>query len=118
VLTTLGLVVDVIGAIALLRGLFRHPKPTYVGWNYSPEDAATDHAYGVTGGTFMILGFVGQILGNGRPALPLWETAVIVAAVLIVGGVAASAVFKLTYKIQIKRLRRWVAERPEMAELG
>jgi hypothetical protein len=117
VVTNLGLVFDVIGAIALLLGLFRHPKPLYPGWSYSPHDAATDHAYGITGGMFLTLGFVGQMLGNGRHALPLWETVGLAAAVLIGGAVVAYVVFKVTYKVEIRRLERWVAKRPEMAGL-
>jgi hypothetical protein len=62
--TTLGLVFDILGALALLLGLFRHPKPLYLGWQYNPPDATKDATYGITGGFFLITGFVGQILGT------------------------------------------------------
>jgi hypothetical protein len=42
VLTTLGLVVDIIAALLLVVRLFRHPKPLCPGWHYSPPDAAAE----------------------------------------------------------------------------
>jgi hypothetical protein len=116
-LTTVGLALDIIGAFLLLRGLFRAPRPLAPGWAYSPLDAATDMAYGTIGGLFLGVGFVGQILGNGAPALPLARTVAVSVVVLIAGAVLAYVLFGVSVILAISGVQPWVARQPGMKEL-
>ena len=116
-LTTIGLVLDIIGAIALVIGLFRHPRPLYPGWNYHPTDAATDHAYGISGGVFLTLGFIGQILGStGTPhPVPFVRAMVWAAVTMIVGLLLAYVLYGVAFIVSMQRETKWAASHhPDM----
>jgi hypothetical protein len=108
VLSAIGLAFDLVGAIALVRGLFRRPRPLTVGWAYSPDQAASDFAYGVTGGTFLATGFVLQALtyfgvsvdGSDRTALLAAVAAVVVGAVVAVLLYAVTFLVVLPFEIR------------------
>jgi hypothetical protein len=99
VLSAIGLALDLVGAIALATGLFRRPRPLYPGWSHSPDDAARDVAYGVTGGTFLALGFVFQSLPYFGVAEHGSDAAALAAALAAValGAVAAVVLFGVTF---------------------
>ena len=117
VFTTVGLVLDMIGALALLLGLFRHPRLLYPGWERSPQDAAKDRAFGITAGVFLITGFAGQIAGNagvGPPAMSL--------ACAVVVGIAglgfAYGRYRASFTMALTLGQRWVKKQPDMADMG
>jgi hypothetical protein len=90
VLSTIGLVLDLIGALVLARGLFRGAVPSTYGLPIrSLEDVAADRAYGVVGGGFLVAGFCLQvtatILHTGRSSAGAEVEA---AAGTLVGGAA------------------------------
>jgi hypothetical protein len=61
-LSAIGLSLDVVGAVALVVGLFRPTRPLVTGYAYAPDDAARDSAFGVAGTTLLVAGFVLQSL--------------------------------------------------------
>jgi hypothetical protein len=92
VLSTIGLVLDLIGALVLARGLFRGPVSSTYGLPIrSLEDVAADRAYGVVGGGFLIVGFCLQVVANilhtGRSSA---EAKIGAAAATLVGGTAVA----------------------------
>jgi hypothetical protein len=54
-LSAIGLTLDLIGAMFLVFGLFRHGNANRQGWERSPEEVARDGAFGVVGGLFLAL---------------------------------------------------------------
>jgi hypothetical protein len=115
-LSAIGLALDLVGATALAMGLFRRPRPLFVGWSHSPDDAARDVAYGVTGWTFLALGFTFQSL----PYLGVSErgshSAALVAALATVapGAVAAVVLFGVTFLVMLPREIRYSAEHHDL----
>ena len=101
--SAIGLALDLVGAVALVLGLFRWPRPLTVGWSHSPDQAAGDVAYAVTGGTFLAAGFVLQSLtyfgvdwnGSDRAAL------VAALATVVVGALAAFVLYGVTFLIAL-----------------
>jgi hypothetical protein len=112
VLSAIGLALDLVGATALVMGLFRRPRPLYVGWSYSPLDAAQGVAYGVTGGTFLALGFVLQSLTYFGVDWNCSDQAVLPAALatVAIGAVAAVVLFGLTFLVMLPREIRYSRE--------
>jgi hypothetical protein len=60
--SVIGLALDLVGAITIARGLFRHAERLFPGYGRWPTLAAEDYAYGVTGGLLLALGFFCQAL--------------------------------------------------------
>jgi hypothetical protein len=56
-LPAVGLVLDVVGAVALVVGLFRPPRPLTPGYAYAPDEVARDVAFGTVGATLLVAGF-------------------------------------------------------------
>jgi hypothetical protein len=108
-LPTIGLACDLIGALTLARGLFRHAERLYPGFGRWPTTAAEDHAYGTVGGLFLAAGFTGQALPNlgvtwhGTPA----EARTAAAIALAAGTLLALVAYGLLYAAFLRReLRR------------
>jgi uncharacterized membrane protein len=116
--TTIGLVLDVIGAVALSIGLFRHPVPLTPGWLRDPPAAAEDHAYGITGGAFLISGFVLQIVGStGTPQpVPFVRAMVWAAVTLVVGLVGAYFIYGAAFIWAMRKEMKWVASQSDMPD--
>jgi hypothetical protein len=117
--TAAGLALDIIGAVLVLAGLFRHPRGTTLGWAHPPRDAAADHAFGATGGLFLVSGFVCQILGIaglGGPAAPsaIYRTALIA---FLFGLVLAYLLFGVIYMLFMMLEVRWVERQPGLNHL-
>jgi hypothetical protein len=102
VLTTIGLVLDVIGAVTLAVGLFRAPVPLTPGWLRSPADTAADRSYGTVGGLYLVAGFGLQIVasidrsGDGSA----WAAAL----TLVVGAPLAVALCHATRRLHLRRM--------------
>lgn len=114
-----GLALDIIGAALVAFGLFRHPRLSYPGWRRSPDEAAADRAYGTTGGTFLLLGFTGQLLGAaGLGASGTARTVASAVVALVVGMVAAYGGYGLAYIAWMRYEPRWVARQPWRGEVS
>jgi hypothetical protein len=115
-LSAIGLALDLLGATALAMGLFRRPRPLYPGWAHSPDDAARDVAYGVTGWTFLALGFVLQSLPHFGVSADGSDAAVLAAALASValGAVAAVVLFGATFLVMLPREIRYSAEKHDL----
>lgn len=118
-LPLIGLVLDLIGAFALTRGLFRHSVPLVTGYRRHPHDAAEDHAYGVVGFIFLASGFTCQAL----PSLgATWNAtaceARLAAIITLVGGsILAYVGWGLAYVVLVRReLRHANAKWPDLAQ--
>jgi hypothetical protein len=116
VLSSIGLALDLIGATALAVGLFRRPRPLFVGWSHSPDDAARDVAYGVTGWTFLALGFTFQSLPYFGVAEHGSHGAALAAALATValGAVAAAVLFGVTFLLVLPGEIRYSSERHDL----
>jgi hypothetical protein len=112
-----GLALDVIGAVLVTLGLFRHPMPLYPGWSRLPTAAAEDRAYGTTGGSFFVCGFVGQLLSSAGYASHD-RTSVFASAgiTLAAGALVAYVVFGLSYigwmRYTMRYVMREIATKP------
>ena len=108
-LATIGLTLDIVAAILVLLGLFRSPSLLYPGWSRSPAEAAEDRAYGVTGGLYFVLGFVGQILGNAGVGVPVKVVGDLIPpfiAALVIGSLLAYLLFGLSVICWMKSEQR------------
>jgi hypothetical protein len=115
-LSTIGLALDLVGASALAIGLFRRPSPLFVGWSHSPDEAARDVAYGVTGWTFLALGFTFQALpyfGVGEHGSHADALAAALIA-LVLGAVAAVVLFGVTFLVVLPSEIRYSAEHHDL----
>src|SRR5258708_6645057 len=93
-----GLGLDVVGAVLLLLGLFRHALPLYPGWSRSPVQAAEDRAYGTTGAAFFVTGFTLQLFGSAGFGSHCQATVLLSGLVAVVGGaLAAYMLFGLAF---------------------
>src|SRR5439155_24508819 len=112
VFSAIGLALDLVGAVALVVGLFRPPRPLVPGYVHSPDDAARDAAFGVAGASLLALGFVFQSL----PYFGLrWSeshgaAAAASAIALAAGVVYAYLAYGLTFLVVLKRKRRYGIE--------
>lgn len=106
-LSIIGLAFDLVGAVTLVLGLFRPPRPLFVGWAHSPDEAARDAAFGVSGGTLLAFGFTFQSLAyfGVHVHCVLWARIVITAAALIAGIVYTVGVFDLAFLLVYRRER-------------
>jgi hypothetical protein len=106
VLSVIGLALDLVGAVALTIGLFRGPLPLYPGYVRSPEDAATDRAYGTVGGGFLVVGFALQALTYCGINLDSGSMANILAAViaLCLGALGATGLWGCAYIVHLRRV--------------
>jgi hypothetical protein len=116
VLSAIGLALDLVGATALAMGLFRRPRPLTPGWSHSPDDAARDVAYGVTGGTFLALGFTFQSLPYFGVSEHGSHGAALAAALATValGAVAAVVLFGVTFLLMLPREIRYSSEEHDL----
>ena len=115
-LSAIGLAFDLIGAVALVIGLFRPPRPLYLGWSYDPHEAAQNVPYGVTGGTFLVLGFALQSLTYFGWSPDYSDGAVRAAALaaLAGGAVAAVVLYGVTYLVALPRQIRYTADKHDL----
>jgi len=111
--TVLGLVFGLVGAVALAYGLFAYSKPTLP--HRSPTDYAHDAAAGVVGATFLGIGFFLQAL----PYMGIshytrhWVTAVFALVALVVVSSIAFVAYGLLYiAFHAVEARRFAAEYP------
>jgi hypothetical protein len=107
VLATIGLVLDLLGALVLARGLFRGAVPSTYGLPLrSLEDVAADRAYGVVGGGFLIVGFCLQVAANilhtGRSSAEAKTEAA--AGTLVGGAVLAIGLWRLANSWFLRQL--------------
>ncbi len=95
----IGLALDLIGAIALVLGLFGHARGLAPGWSRSPIDVAHDVGFGVVGALFLSGGFVLQSLTyfGVRSAASTCTTLVAAGITVGAGGVTAWAMYGLLY---------------------
>jgi hypothetical protein len=113
VLSAIGLALDLVGAVALVIGIFRPPRPTLTGWAYTPDDAARDAAFGLVGATLLGLGFIAQSLPYFGLTVSASATCIRVAA----GIALASAllygyiVYGVAYMVVLRRWMRSARER-------
>jgi hypothetical protein len=116
VLSAIGLALDLVGAIALVRGLFRRPRPLYLGWSVSPDQAASDFAYGVTGGTFLAAGFVLQSLTYFGISVDCSSRAALLAAVatVVLGAVVAVLLYAVTFLVVLPFEIRYSSEKHDL----
>jgi len=99
-LSAVGLALDLVGAVALVVGLFGHARPTYPELSLrSPDDVAHDGSFGVVGGLFLVSGFVLQSLAYFDVRLDCSRLATVAAAItaLLGGGVVAWLLYGLLY---------------------
>ena len=113
--TVLGLVFDLVGAVALAFGLFAYSKPTLP--HRSPTEFAHDAAAGVVGATLLGVGFFLQAL----PYMGIshytrhWVTAVFALVALIVVSSVAFVAYGLLYiAFHAVEARRFAAEYPSI----
>jgi hypothetical protein len=113
VFSAVGLALDLIGAVALVLGLFRPPRPLFVGWAYEPLDAARDVAFGVTGGTFLAAGFVLQSLSYVGFSPNYSERASLHAALVMLplGTWVAIGLYGVTFLVALPREIRYSREK-------
>ena len=106
-LPIIGLALDLLGAITLAIGLFRAPTRLYPGWNRSPEEAATDRAFGTVGAGLLVVGFATQALpsfGVEWAACCAAEKALGLAATLGIGTLSAYGLYGFARIFHMRRL--------------
>jgi hypothetical protein len=109
-LSAIGLALDLVGAVALTLGLYRHSRYTTVGLRRGPDDVAQDAGYGTVGAVFLALGFVlqgAQYVGVSIEMCPGWAAAA-AGATLLVATVVGYLAYGLVYIVAYRRERRWV----------
>jgi hypothetical protein len=118
VLSAIGLVLDLVGAVALTLGLFGHSRYTTVGLSRGPADVAHDRAFGIVGAFFLSLGFVLQGLQYVGVQVDTSHAANAVAALaaLVLAALIAYVGFGLIYIIACRREEDWVAD--HLKEIG
>jgi hypothetical protein len=99
VFSVLGLVFDIVGAVALVLGLFGHSEPLTPGFRRPPTAYAHDAAFAVVGASFLSLGFLLQALQylgvhhNQRH----WVTALVAVVALAILAPSAVVAYGLLY---------------------
>jgi len=87
------------------------------GWAYTPEDAAKDGAFGLTGATLLVCGFIGQWLPDvgvkmhGSHYATYAATAIAFTSAWVYAYVAYGISFIVLFK---RRMRRAKADHPDM----
>ena len=117
--TVLGLVFALVGAVALALGVFAHSRPRVDGgFHRSPTEYAHDAAFGVVGATLLSTGFLLQAL----PYMGIshytrhWVTALFaLIALLVVAGVAYLAYGLLFIAFHAVEARRLAVEHPSLS---
>lgn len=96
---------DGIGAISLVLGLFRAPiVHTFGGSRPSPSElAADDRAYGVVGGAFLVVGFALQEVGTITDASASTSAEAIAAGVTSAVGVPVAVLAWRTLRSMFRR---------------
>jgi uncharacterized protein with PQ loop repeat len=97
--TVLGLVCDLVGAIALVLGLFTYAQPLTPGFRRAPTEYAHDAAFGVVGATLLTVGFLLQALpyfGVSHYSRH-WVTVVFAAFALAIVSALAFVAYGLLY---------------------
>jgi hypothetical protein len=104
-----GLTCDIVGAVTLTLGLFRHPRPLVPGWASGPNETARDQAFGIAGAALLLLGFVGQLLPDfGVRSDLTHERALVVAGVSLPAAVLLGlTVYSVGLLASYSRARRW-----------
>ncbi len=118
-LSAIGLSLDVVGAVALVVGIFRPTRPLVTGYAYAPDDAARDSAFGVVGATLLVAGFVLQSLSYFGVSVEC-STATTVGSSIgapVVAIAYALVAFEATHRLVFDRrreegLRKWNMDYP------
>lgn len=117
--TVVGLACDLVGAAVLAIGLFRHSKALYSGSSRSPEEAAEDQAYGITGFVLLAAGFGLQALPSfganwsGSPCDAAIAGAVTLAVALVVAWLMYGATFLLRFRSERRYFNKYEGTWPE-----
>jgi hypothetical protein len=117
VFSVVGLVFDLVGAVALVLGLFTYAEPLVPGWRRSPTDYAHDAVFGCVGAFFLVCGFVLQALYylGVHPGARHWVIAVVAAVVLVIAVLVAWATYGLLYiAFHAVEARRIAAAHPQV----
>lgn len=111
--SVIGLALDLVGAVALVIGIFRPPRPTLTGWAYTPDDAAKDAAFGVVGATLLGLGFIAQSLPYFGVTASAGTTGTRVAAAVAFASALAFGylTYGIAYVIALRRRMQWARAR-------
>jgi hypothetical protein len=115
VFSVIGLVFDLVGAVALVFGLFTHAEPLTPGWRRSPADHAHDAAFGCIGAFFLVVGFLLQAIYylGADPAARHWVIALVASIALVIAALVAYAAYGLLYiAFHAVEARRVAAEHP------
>jgi hypothetical protein len=110
VLSAIGLALDLVGAVALTLGLYRHSRYSTPGLSRGPDDVAQDAAYGTVGASFLALGFTLQALpylGVTVDTRPGWAAAA-AGATLLLAIVVGWLAYGLIYNAARRRESTWV----------
>jgi hypothetical protein len=109
VLTAIGLVLDAIGAIVLVLGLFRGPIRAVYGGILPPprETASEDRAYGTVGGPYLFLGFLLQLLASFgvAPSASTGARVAVASGTALLGGAAAKLAYEFLRPWYLRRLQ-------------
>jgi hypothetical protein len=108
-LSAVGLALDLVGAIALVIGLFGHSQPLAPGWRKTPTEVAHDVAFGIVGGVFLTAGFVLQsLIYYGERLRHTHHEAIAAAtAALLLGTFVAYLLYGLLYLAVLGREQRY-----------
>lgn len=119
-LSAIGLTLDLVGAVALVLGLFGHARALYPGYSVrSPDDVAHDEAFGIVGALFLAFGFFLQSLTyfGIRVDCSVRATTIAASVTLISGSGAACLLYGLLYvPLQRREVRHIRSENGEAAE--
>jgi hypothetical protein len=118
VLSAVGLAFDLVGAVALTLGLYRHSRYLTPGLARGPDDVAQDAAFGTVGASFLVLGFVLQGLqyfGVTVETSHAW-TAAAAGLTILLALLAGWIAFGLIYIAVHRHERNWVdTHRPQVS---
>jgi hypothetical protein len=114
-LSIIGLAFDLVGAVALTLGLYRHPTPLMLGLSRFPEDVARDEAFGTVGASFLIVGFVLQGLQYVGVTIETThaENAAAALVTIVAAVVVGWLVFGLVYARVVRREWSWAKANTE-----
>jgi hypothetical protein len=112
VLSAIGLALDLVGAVALTLGLYRHSRYATVGLRRGPEDVAQDAGFGTVGASFLALGFVLQGLQYVGVTVEATSAQTAIAAVmtLLLAVLISYVVYGETWLAVHRRELDWVAK--------
>jgi hypothetical protein len=114
-LSVVGLALDLVGAVALVIGLFGHSIPLYTGFRRAPTEVAHDGAFGIVGATYLVSGFLLQSLQYVGVSLDCSREATRVAGVvtLLGGSIAAWLAYGTAYLLILDHEKRYCREQLE-----